>query len=116
MEEMMNCEMSWINAQYLKSSVDTLRRLCRTLMYTYVFAYYLRKNCHQDIFESNQADLQTATEKLSGFLEGRIGKKEDVDAMKRNILDNISYCEQRRLILVQHVYEGYEKEFWQFTV
>lgn len=41
-------------------------------MYTYVFAYYLRKNNQSVIFEDNQRDLESATEKLSEFLEREI--------------------------------------------
>ena len=40
---------------------------CRTtLMFTYVFAYYLSKSNECDIFEANQKDLELATEVLSG--------------------------------------------------
>lgn len=38
-------------------------------MYTYAFAYYLRKNNHTLIFEDNQRDLEMATETLSEYLE-----------------------------------------------
>lgn len=38
-------------------------------MCTYVFAYYLRKNNQSLIFEANQKDLESATEKLSEYLE-----------------------------------------------
>ena len=38
-------------------------------MYTYAFAFYLRKNNHTLIFEENQRDLEMATETLSEFLE-----------------------------------------------
>ncbi len=38
-------------------------------MYTYAFAFFLRKNNHTLIFEDNQRDLEMATETLSGYLE-----------------------------------------------
>lgn len=41
----------------------------RTLTYTFVFAYYLRKNNQVEIFEDNQSDLAAAVEKLSRYLE-----------------------------------------------
>ena len=38
-------------------------------MYTYAFAFYLKKNNHTLIFEDNQGDLEMATETLSEYLE-----------------------------------------------
>ena len=76
MEEMQQHNMSWIEVgapahraptttllrpdcfllqvQFLKKSLDILCECRRTLMYTYVFAYYLRKNNQSAIFEDNQ--------------------------------------------------------------
>ena len=51
MEEMQQHNMSWIEVQFLKKSLDILCECRRTLMYTYVFAYYLRKNNQSAIFE-----------------------------------------------------------------
>ena len=65
MEEMQQHNMSWIEVQFLKKSLDILCECRRTLMYTYVFAYYLRKNNQSAIFEDNQKDLESATEQLS---------------------------------------------------
>ena len=57
--------MSRIEVQFLKKSLDILCECRRTLMYTYVFAYYLKKNNQSAIFEENQKDLESATEQLS---------------------------------------------------
>ena len=51
MEEMQQHNMSWIEVQFLKKSLDILCECRRTLMYTYVFAFYLKKNNNQQIFE-----------------------------------------------------------------
>ena len=51
MEEMMKHNMSWIDVQFLKESLDTLFECRRTLMYTYAFAHYLKKNNHSTMFE-----------------------------------------------------------------
>ena len=51
MEEMQQHNMSWIEVQFLKKSLDILCECRRTLMYTYVFAYYLKKNNHSTMFE-----------------------------------------------------------------
>ena len=55
-----------IQVQYLQTAVDVLSDCRKFLMNTYVFAYYLDKNNQSEIFEQNQTDLETATEKLSG--------------------------------------------------
>ena len=55
MEEMQQHNMSWIEVQFLKKSLDILCECRRTLMYTYVFAYYLRKNNQSAIFEVRHA-------------------------------------------------------------
>ena len=51
MEEMQLHNMSWIEVQFLKKAVDVLCQCRQTLMYTYVFAFYLRKNNQSIIFE-----------------------------------------------------------------
>lgn len=55
-------------------------------MYTYVFAYYLRKNNQSQIFEDNQKDLETATEKLSEYLERDI-TSENLADIKQKVQD-----------------------------
>lgn len=51
MEEMQQHNMSWIEVQFLKKAVDVLCLCRQTLMYTYVFAFYLKKNNQSIIFE-----------------------------------------------------------------
>jgi len=51
MEVMQQHNMSWIEVQFLKKAVDVLCQCRQTLMYTYVFAFYLRKNNQSIIFE-----------------------------------------------------------------
>ncbi|XP_032831577.1 E3 ubiquitin-protein ligase ARIH1 isoform X2 [Petromyzon marinus] len=114
MEEMQQHNMSWIEVQFLKKAVDVLCQ-CRTmLMYTYVFAYYLKKNNQSIIFENNQADLENATEVLSGYLERDISQ-EALQDIKQKVQDKYRYCESRRKVLLKHVHEGYEKDLWEYT-
>ena len=47
----MQQHMSWIEVQFLKKAVDVLCQCRQTLMYTYVFAFYLKKNNQSIIFE-----------------------------------------------------------------
>ena len=68
MEEMQQHNMSWIEVQFLKKAVDILCECRRTLMYTYVFAYYLRKNNQSEIFEVNHWKFQ----KLYNYMQNSI--------------------------------------------
>lgn len=114
MEEMQQHNMSWIEVQFLRKAVDILCECRRTLMYTYVFAYYLRKNNQCEIFEENQKDLETATETLSEYLERDISAENLVD-IKQKVQDKYRYCDSRRKVLLAHVHEGYEKDWWLYT-
>jgi len=83
-------------------------------MYTYVFAFYLKKNNQSIIFEGNQADVEKATETLSEYLERDIDTA-SVSEIKQRVQDKSRYCESRRNVLLCHVYEGYEKDLWEYT-
>merc|ERR1712032_1559749 len=107
MEEMQQHNMSWIEVQFLRKSLDILCECRRTLMYTYVFAYYLKKNNNQQIFEDNQKDLESATEQLSEYLERDISAENLVD-IKQKVQDKYRYCDSRRKVLLAHVHEGYD--------
>lgn len=112
MEEMQQHNMSWIEVQFLKQAVDVLCDCRRTLNYTYVFAYYLRKNNQSIIFEGNQSDLEQSTEQLSEYLERDITTDSLVD-IKQRVQDKTRYCKQRRAVLLKHVHEGYENDWWE---
>lgn len=114
MEEMQQHNMSWIEVQFLKKAVDVLCQCRQTLMYTYVFAYYLMKNNQSVIFEHNQRDLENATEQLSEFLERDI-TQENLLSIKQKVQDKYRYCESRRKVLLEHVHEGYEKDCWEYN-
>jgi len=114
MEEMQQHNMSWIEVQFLKKAVDILCQCRQTLMYTYVFAYYLRKNNQSVIFEENQKDLESATETLSEYLERDI-TSENLADIKQKVQDKYRYCDSRRKVLLEHVHEGYEKDWWEYT-
>ena len=112
MEEMQQ-HMSWIEVQFLKKAVDVLCQCRQTLMYTYVFAFYLKKNNQSIIFEDNQKDLEIATEQLSEYLERDI-TSDMLQDIKQKVQDKYRYCESRRNVLLDHVREGYDKESWEY--
>lgn len=109
MEEMQQHNMSWIEVQFLKKAVDVLCLCRQTLMYTYVFAFYLKRSNQCIIFEDNQRDLENATEHLSEYLERDITSDMLVD-IKQRVQDKYRYCESRRNVLLNHVHEGYEHD------
>lgn len=113
---MQQMNMSWIEVQFLKKAVDILCTCRNTLKYTYVFAFYLKKNNNSMIFEDNQSDLEMATECLSEYLEKDINSDQvkAVQEIKQKVQDKYRYCEQRRNVLLDHVQEGYEKDFWEY--
>lgn len=79
-----------LQAQFLQKAVDVLCLCRQTLMYTYAFAFYLRKNNHTLIFEDNQRDLEMATETLSEYLERDITSS-TINDMKIYVQDKAKY-------------------------
>lgn len=111
MLEMQQHNMSWIEVQFLNKAVDVLCQCRQTLMYTYVFAYYQSKTNQSIIFEDNQRDLESATETLSEYLERDI-TSDSIKDIKQKVQDKCRYCADRRAILLEHVQEGYEHDWW----
>jgi len=98
----------------IKNSVQILTRCRRTLAYTYVFAFALKKTNQCHIFEDNQRDLEMATENLSELLEHRFNEECEQKDIKVVILNQADYCEGRRKILMNHVREGEVLSSWEF--
>ncbi|XP_008561029.1 E3 ubiquitin-protein ligase arih1 [Microplitis demolitor] len=114
MMEMQKMDMSWVQVQFLKKAVDILCKCRQTLMYTYSFAYYIEKSNQFSIFEDNQQDLESAIETLSHYLEQDIDEEEPSE-IKKKVQDKADYCESRRKVLLDHVHEGYDKDWWSYT-
>jgi ariadne-1 len=65
------------------------------------------------IFEQNQADLEHSTEELSGYLERDLSQTNgSLTEMKQKVQDKYRYCSTRRKVLLDHVAEGYECDYW----
>ena len=90
MEEMIELGKNRIDTVYLLSAVDTLKECRVTLMNTYVFAYYLYKNNHSEIFEANQRDLASSTETLSEYLEQEIST-DNLDEVREKVQDKLRW-------------------------
>uniref|UniRef100_A0A183BVU2 NADH dehydrogenase [ubiquinone] 1 beta subcomplex subunit 6 n=1 Tax=Globodera pallida TaxID=36090 RepID=A0A183BVU2_GLOPA len=100
---------SWIETQFLQKAVEVLIECRRTLMYTYVFAFYLVQNNITKLFEDNQSDLELATEQLSEYLERELPNEKVAE-----VQDKYRYVEQRRQTLLKHCVEGHEHNEWKF--
>lgn len=93
--------MSWIEVQYLHSASQSLQLCRQTLKWTYAFAFYLARNNTTEMFEDNQKDLEMAVESLSEMFEKPIAELSD-GKLKVDIMDKITYCNKRRLILLDY--------------
>lgn len=100
--------MSWIEVQYLNSASQALQTCRQTLKWTYAFAFYLAKNNLTEIFEDNQKDLEMAVENLSEMFEKPIQELSD-PKLKVDIMDKTSYCNKRRVILLEDTAENLAK-------
>jgi ariadne-1 len=109
-KEMQAGSMTYTEQQAIQKTFDVLQQCRRTLKYTYPFAYYLERNNLSEIFEQNQADLERATEVLSGFLENEIEVGQNTTVQ---LMDKTHYCDQRRKILIDDCKDGYNKHYWQ---
>lgn len=107
-QEMQAESMSFTEQRAIYRAFDVLQECRRTLKYTYAFAFYLYRNNQAEVFEQNQADLEQATEALSGYLEQDFNP-EDNTSIK--LMDKLSYCNQRRKILLDHCKEGYTEHY-----
>ncbi|KAJ9080234.1 hypothetical protein DSO57_1027261 [Entomophthora muscae] len=116
MEEMQKTsELSWIEVQFLKSAVDTLVQCRHTLKWTYALAFYLKHDNQTYIFESNQQDLELATEALSGLLEEPI-EPESILQLKQMVQDKAKYVSQRRDVLLADLIKGHTEGRWNYTI
>jgi len=115
MDELQLRNMTWVEVQFLKNAANTLCKCRQTLMYTYPFAYYLSKSNQSQIFEDNQSDLESTVEGLSEQLEKDLSEVNDIKHFKTKVLDISKYCESRRQVLVHHVVEGYDNDWWEFS-
>ncbi|XP_031626531.1 potential E3 ubiquitin-protein ligase ariadne-1-like [Contarinia nasturtii] len=105
---------SWNDVQFLKKSVEILCESRKQLMFTYIFAYYIEDHHQKVIFEANQNDLESATEALSQYLEQNITEN-NIDTIIQDVMHKSNYCERRQKTMQEHIYEGFEKDWWSFT-
>ncbi|GFQ88284.1 e3 ubiquitin-protein ligase arih1 [Trichonephila clavata] len=66
---------------------------------------------------ANQYDLQNAVEQLSEYLEHYYVDitLDNLTVLKQIVQDKFRYCDSRRRVLLNHVYEGYDKGLWKYA-
>jgi ariadne-1 len=80
----------------IRKAVKILCCCRRTLAFSYVFAYYLKKNNQCYILEENQRDLEMATESLSEYLEHDLnGENFQANDVKIKVINQSQYCQNR---------------------
>lgn len=82
-----DCCFYFLQTKFLREAVAALYNCRRTLIYTFVFAFYLKRNNQVEIFEDNQGDLEQAVERLSGNLERDI-TEENLKDMRCAIINS----------------------------
>ncbi|KAJ9627107.1 hypothetical protein H2203_003568 [Taxawa tesnikishii (nom. ined.)] len=105
--------LSWIEVQFLDHASQALQQCRQTLKWTYAFAYYLARNNLTEIFEDNQKDLEMAVENLSEMFEKHT---DQLAGLKVEMMDKTSYCNKRRIILLDDTAENLKKGNWEFNV
>ena len=60
-------------------------------------------------------DLESATETLSEYLERDI-TTDNIGEIKQKVQDKYRYCDTRRKVLLHHVQEGYDKDWWVYSL
>lgn len=105
--------LSWIEVQFLSAASQCLQECRQTLKWTYAFAYYLARNNQTEIFEDNQKDMEMAVENLSEMFEKPTDQLKD---LKREMMDKISYCSKRRVIVLDTTAVTLRSNNWKFNV
>ncbi|KAL8841327.1 MAG: hypothetical protein Q9170_000957 [Blastenia crenularia] len=105
--------LSWIEVEFLQTASQTLQQCRQTLKWTYAFAYYLARNNLTEIFEDNQKDLEMAVESLSEMFER---PTPELSGLKVDMMDKITYCNKRRVILLEDTAVNLKIGEWKFIV
>lgn len=87
MKQLTEKGMNWIDAQFIKTAVESLKKARAILAVSYIMGYFLPTGTHVELFENYQGFMEEATEKLSEVLED---KKKDLIVDKRLEIINLT--------------------------
>ncbi len=103
--------------KFLKNAFTVLCHCRQTLMYSYVFGYYLAGPQNQiNVYIENMGELEKETINLSTILtrETTVIHKDSVIEMKKSVQSSYRKCENKRSELVRHIKHGLTGNYWQF--
>lgn len=103
-QEDLKDDVSWIELQFYKDSVNTLLRCRRTLKWSYALVYYLNSSNYTTILTDNQLHLSNNVERLSKLFE--IFQPEEIMSKKREFNTVSDYLLKREKLLVECAIEG----------
>lgn len=107
--------LTWIEAQYLKESFETLRECRHTLTWSYAFAFYLKPSNQTTIFEDNQRDLELATENLSELFEKPVEDVADKN-IRMEMINKRAYVASRREVILEFAAKELSEKAWDFVI
>lgn len=111
---------SWNDVQFLSDAIRSLSTGRKTLMWTYAFAFYLKKTNLSEIFEGMQDYLnKTVEDLLKLFEEIKVADSPVKTAMKitskkAEIVNLASLVTRRRELLIESAYNGIQLGMLQF--
>ena len=104
--------------KFIKSAFTVLCHCRQTLMYSYVFGYYLLgPESHRELYIFHLKELERQTSILSRMLttETAVIQREAVYEIKRVVQPIYKACEAQRSALVQCIKQGLTQNVWQFS-
>ncbi|KAI6242112.1 RBR-type E3 ubiquitin transferase [Aphelenchoides fujianensis] len=92
---------------FVPAAISALEKSRRTLMFSYVFGFFLAPGNEASIFEANQTRLETSMEVLSGYLEGQLDAMDEkqLARWKRDVQDWAAHIRKQRANLLVHIHE-----------
>ncbi|TPX38096.1 hypothetical protein SmJEL517_g00333 [Synchytrium microbalum] len=114
--------LSYIQVQFLRTAAELLLKCRRTLAYTYVAAFFMKREKpiqtnQAQLFEDRQADLASAVDKLSDLVENAGGDEwlgPNLEKKKIEVLDLTSYVKSRQEILLVDFMEALVENRYEF--
>ncbi|EGT37389.1 hypothetical protein CAEBREN_20651 [Caenorhabditis brenneri] len=106
-EQQIRSSISNISGIKFRKTLDECRR---TLMYTYVFGYYLKNGMYTSIFEKHQQNLEIAVGKLVSQWNVRHPGKIETQQIERRVWELVGNCSTLRKTLLDHCAKGAEHE------
>lgn len=91
-----------------------LRQSRLLLMHLIAWTTFLKPSNQSEIIKANQRDFQSAIEELSSVLDNDLSNS-NLTEIKPKVFDKATICKRRREHLLEHINEGYEKDWWSFN-